>query len=354
MSRGGGLYNGRFAAIGYGTVAGGVNQAGIAMGIPGKSWNILVDSAQGNSFGVVEYMGGNSWINRLNVLPGGNVGIGTMSLPEKINVNGVIYGNDFIKSGNLSAANAAISLWSSSGTNGGFIAGFDNGRSIGMGITNSGYIGLGIGQGATAFGSFYYDPFGSGIVVQSYGIRPVVLNSSGDIWLNANGQNRLFVRGSDGNVGIGTTWPAGKLDVWYGTGANVRRFILQDDGNAVIYNSAGTALWNAGTWSSIRFKENVKPVVKALDKVMKLRGVNFDWKAGRVNPFTGNSKGLGLIAEEVGEVLPEIVSYEKDGSGYAASFDYDKLTAVLVEAIKEQQKEIEELKVEIQGLKTKL
>jgi len=59
-----------------------------------------------------------------------------------------------------------------------------------------------------------------------------------------------------------------------------------------------------------------------------------------------------MIAEEVGEVIPEVVDYEENGID-AKSLDYARLTAVLVEAIKEQQRQIEGLKEEIQQLKGK-
>ena len=97
------------------------------------------------------------------------------------------------------------------------------------------------------------------------------------------------------------------------------------------------------TYSSIRWKENIVPIDNALDKVLVLRGVYFDWK--------GNGKhDIGMIAEEVGRVIPEVVSYEENGQD-AQGLDYARLTAVIVEAIKEQQKQIEEVKGEIEEMK---
>ena len=189
-----------------------------------------------------------------------------------------------------------------------------------------------------------------------------LLSSSREFFIRNNGSFNIydgtagfyrFTINSTGNVGIGTTNPGGKFQVDYPPN---RRFVLQDDGNAVIYNtSTGAALWASSTVSSIRWKENVHLVEKALDKVLKLRGVYFDWKEGYAkNPFTGDRKGLGLIAEEVGKVFPEIVSYDKDGSGNAAALDYDKLTAALVEAIKELKAENDALKVRIEALEAKM
>ena len=67
----------------------------------------------------------------------------------------------------------------------------------------------------------------------------------------------------------------------------------------------------------------------------RLRGVAFDWTAdGRHD--------IGLIAEEVGEVVPEVVTFEDNGED-ARSMNYTRLVALLIEAIKEQQEQIEEL-----------
>jgi len=103
---------------------------------------------------------------------------------------------------------------------------------------------------------------------------------------------------------------------------------------------------NYGAESSVRWKSNIVPIDNALSKVLNLRGIYFNWKKEK-----GGEHDMGMVAEEVGKVLPEIVEYESDGSGYTTGMDYSKLTPVLVEAIKEQQKQIEELKAEVRKLK---
>jgi uncharacterized coiled-coil protein SlyX len=85
--------------------------------------------------------------------------------------------------------------------------------------------------------------------------------------------------------------------------------------------------------SSMRWKENVRVVDAPVDLVRRLRGVRFDWKAD------GRSD-VGLIAEEVAAVLPEIVEFEADGET-AKGVHYAKLVAVLIEAVKAQQAQIE-------------
>ena len=80
----------------------------------------------------------------------------------------------------------------------------------------------------------------------------------------------------------------------------------------------------------------------ALEKMLRLRGVSYDWKE------TGQSD-IGLIAEEVGEVFPEIVAYEDNGVD-AISVDYARLVAVLIEANREQQAQIDEQRELIEQL----
>jgi hypothetical protein len=62
---------------------------------------------------------------------------------------------------------------------------------------------------------------------------------------------------------------------------------------------------------------------------------------------------MGMIAEEVGKEVPEIVAFEEDGV-YATGMDYGRLTPILVEAVKEQQQQIEQLKEKISALERQL
>jgi hypothetical protein len=101
------------------------------------------------------------------------------------------------------------------------------------------------------------------------------------------------------------------------------------------------------TYSSARWKHNVQPIENALDKVLQLRGVTFDWNADN-----GGAHDVGFIAEEVGSVVPELVTWEADGKN-AQGLAYDRVTALTVEAIKDQQRQIDELRKsndELRGL----
>jgi hypothetical protein len=102
--------------------------------------------------------------------------------------------------------------------------------------------------------------------------------------------------------------------------------------------------------SDVRLKENINTLTNALDNVLKLRGVSFNWKK---EPQMGLK--IGFIAQEVEQVLPELV-FTNEVDGFKG-VNYAEITAVLTEAIKEQQKQIEALKEknkEIDALKAEL
>ena len=95
--------------------------------------------------------------------------------------------------------------------------------------------------------------------------------------------------------------------------------------------------------SDKRHKNNIQTIPNALEKVSKLNGVTWEWNDD-VNEVTKSTPKTGLIAQEVQEVLPEVVKTREDGF---LALDYSKMMGLLVEAIKEQQIQIEELKAQI-------
>jgi hypothetical protein len=99
-------------------------------------------------------------------------------------------------------------------------------------------------------------------------------------------------------------------------------------------NIANTGTITAGgditAFSDERLKTDVKTIDDALDKVMNMRGVSYTKSA---------EKGIGVIAQEIEKVLPEVVT-----DGEYKSVAYGNIVGVLIEAIKEQQKQIDELK----------
>jgi len=120
-------------------------------------------------------------------------------------------------------------------------------------------------------------------------------------------------------VGIGTTTPSHVFTVG------------QNAGHAI---SDG---WD--TYSSRRWKTNIQTLQGALGKVERLRGVSYDLK-------DSGKHEVGVIAEEVGAVVPEIVSWDKNGKD-AQGVDYSRLTALLIEATKEQQALIQQAQEQI-------
>jgi hypothetical protein len=99
--------------------------------------------------------------------------------------------------------------------------------------------------------------------------------------------------------------------------------------------------------SDRRFKENIKPIPNALTKILRIGGYEFDW-ISNVELHGHEGHDVGVIAQEIEEVLPELVQTRE--SGYKA-VKYDKLVALLIEGMKEQQIQIDNLKSEVENLK---
>ncbi|MGO9273230.1 MAG: tail fiber domain-containing protein, partial [Terriglobia bacterium] len=136
------------------------------------------------------------------------------------------------------------------------------------------------------------------------------------------------IQNASGNTNVG-------IDV--GNPSNIFT-VLQGGGHAI---SDG---WDV--YSSRRWKSDIQPLRGALGKVELLRGVSYT--------YTANGKhDIGMIAEEVGKVVPEVVSYEENGKD-ARGIDYARLTALLVEAVKQQQSEIQQEKLQIRRLEAKV
>ncbi len=145
--------------------------------------------------------------------------------------------------------------------------------------------------------------------------------------------NRVFINSESGNVGIGTTNAPHRLTV-----------------------SGNVAANNVVVPSSIRFKDHVAPLHDALDALLKLDGVRFDWKPEFAATRSGRVHDMGFVAEDVEKIFPELVFRDADGN--VTGMDYSRLTAVAVAAIKVQQARFEADKAakqaEIDALKARL
>jgi len=221
----------------------------------------------------------------------------------------------------------------------------------------------------------------------SYGV--LGMESNHDLQIRTNGTTRMTIDNS-GNVGIGETSIDANLHITgspvvvklervgqramrFGTPDNSAKFIFADSDDlksniaieidssrdVKITESVGIGVAANGTAGRLdcsndvvafassdkRLKENIKPLNNALDKINKINGVEFDWKElteeekKTVHGNTGHD--VGVIAQEIEEVLPEVVTTRD--TGYKA-VKYEKIVPLLIQAIKEQQQQIEELK----------
>jgi hypothetical protein len=100
--------------------------------------------------------------------------------------------------------------------------------------------------------------------------------------------------------------------------------------------------------SDIRFKENITPIENALEKISKISGNTYDWKAENKAEHGYEGNDVGVIAQEIEAVLPQLVQTRENGF---KAVKYDKLVALLIEGIKEQQTQIHSLTIEIEKLK---
>ena len=137
--------------------------------------------------------------------------------------------------------------------------------------------------------------------------------------------SRLLINTS-GNVGIGTANPSSALEV---TGS------IEVNG-AVVHAS------------DRKWKDHITTIDDAVSKVMHLRGVEFEWRREEFTHmrFEAGTQ-LGFVAQEVEPILPEVVRTDPDGHKSVA---YANVTALLIEAVKEQQAEIARLRAQIESL----
>jgi hypothetical protein len=133
-----------------------------------------------------------------------------------------------------------------------------------------------------------------------------------------------------GNVFIGNS--AGYFET---DGSNMLYIANSETNSPLIYGEFDNKIveinGNLVCASSERLKKNIEPLKESLNKVMRLKGVSFEWKTGEER---GKGRNIGLIAQDVETVIPELVH---TGAKGRKSLSYDKFSPYLVEAIKEQQ-----------------
>jgi trimeric autotransporter adhesin len=156
-------------------------------------------------------------------------------------------------------------------------------------------------------------------------------------------------------VGGGTVAGAGgdrAIKLWSEGGLRIRGTALPDDNN--FYDLGSTALrWrtlysqNVVNTSDARLKTNITTSPYGLQQVLLMKPVQYNWKT---NPNTDLQ--IGFLAQDIKEIIPEAVVTPTNGD--PMGMKYNELIPVLVKAIQEQQKQIEELKKENAAIKNKL
>ena len=169
------------------------------------------------------------------------------------------------------------------------------------------------------------------------------------------GTARMFIS-SSGNVGIGTTTPLLTLDVsgsFRATNTSSFSSTLNISGSlsvGLISPSATVGRIDASndvvafSTSDKRFKNNITPIKDALNKINKIGGYEFDWNEENKIHHGYEGHDLGVIAQEIEAIAPELV--QNRASGYKA-VKYDKLISVLIEAIKELSDKVDKLEKQI-------
>ena len=224
-------------------------------------------------------------------------------------------------------------------------------------------IGIQTGGGPISYGTTILNFAGSGISTTYYdsnaGVGTIFIEGGaganvrvsdsaptdpelGDLWFHSE-VGRTFIYYDETKLGVGedSFWvDAAPIDSSVLAGPSVKI------GAGITFYSSGDA-WFSGiatanefdALSDINFKENVQTVDNALDKVMSLRGVSFDWKESKKPSF-------GVIAQELEQVFPELVHGESP-----KAVNYNGLVGILIESIKDMKQEIVSLNEDIQSLK---
>lgn len=288
----------------------------------------------------------------------GSFGIGTSAFdatnPEKllidagtttntaISTSGTV--NDYFQFNiqNLSNGTAASTDIVATANNGN-----DNSAYIDMGINSSAFPTVTTtNQGVTsrANTAYLYSNAGDFVIGNGTSGKPLIFftNSSTTGTTTAYGTERMRIDAT-GNMGIGTTSPGYKLTV---------AGIIAPTADAT-YNLGTSALrWNvlyyttASQTSDRRLKTNIKPLKYGLKEVLALKPVSYNWKK-----TPGTDPKIGLIAQDVRKIVPEVVS--GDEKKEKLGMNYAELVAVLINAVKEQQKQIDDLKKTVQKLQKK-
>ena len=252
-----------------------------------------------------------------------------------------------------------------------------------MGWNGAGTYGVRVDSARLADDSSAFAGYGSSSYLNKNGVSYYQATT----WIELTGAHGLYCPSVNGahfypnSVSTYTTWTiSGSRNGYSGihdTYSNVQGFMYDAAGNGGVYREASGrwywyyllantcmgigasttsasyglyvtgAIYSTGdicAYSDARKKENIVTVENALDKVLKLRGVNYNM----IDDETKTRK-IGVIAQETEPILPEVVTYAADVDEYSVM--YGNMSGLFIEAFKEQQTEIKEQRIEIQELK---
>lgn len=317
---------------------------------------------------------------RVRIDSSGNMGVGTTEPVDRLHVVGAVRAGGSTAAGlkligardGTTATSSYIEFINSSGTRSGYVGygsssnndiyiyneknagiGLRTNGSPAMYVSSAGYVGIGTTSPAfgldvrahdgTAEKDVYFqlkNPGGTGdadaeVIIDSsdtgeasvkFRVEGVAASESAILRLNGQADLNFYTNGSNqvriteaGRVGIGTAAPSQKLHV-------IGNIYVDSTYNCTMGNASGSVSCS----SDARLKENIKPIPEALQKILDIRGVEFDWNE---KSHAHGRHDIGVIAQEVEKVFPSVVHESKETG--MKMVDYGSLVAPLIAAVKE-------------------
>ena len=246
--------------------------------------------------------------------------------------NGDFIGSDYAFVGQ----NNSLDVELNTGTSGGGISFVPRGSNA-MYISTGGKVGIGITTNTTI--PLHVKTTGGGTVIKAQGIAATIeiqSSTAGNATLyqkpNVTGDKEAEFRCTLGST-YGWSWKDDNAT----TSSRIKYMKLDQNPGTLTVKGDVVAY---GSPSDRRLKENIKPIESALDKVMKLQGVTFDWKQ-KEDVILDIKEDIGFIAQDVQKVVPELI---RENSNGLLSMRHQGMAPILLEAIKELKAEIDLLK----------
>lgn len=279
--------------------------------------------------------------NALTILPNGNTGIGVVNPSFKLEVGGRM----LLRNGGSSAQSAGIWLNNTANSSAPAFVGMANDNNLvgffgnnggGWGLTmntNNGYVGIGLNTTVPQVPLQFSNTLGLTKISLYKG-------TYGDVGIGAyGGELRLQNDIPNGKVSMGVLETTGSFT----------ELAKAERSGAFAFSIFGSLWVNGTTYASDeRFKQNITPIATPLEKLLQINGVEYEMKSAEFAPNNfAPGRQMGLLAQNVEKVVPEAVN-EKDGY---KGVDYARLVPLLVESIKAQQVQINNLQQELRDLR---